>query len=558
MSKSQTGKPKGIDDALNAGIKPFIMDNEAETELVANLTEKFDFDDTEAITEEQLEFEWPPKPLPIPEDEPLPEFTPEDIPIQIREYVVRNAQNVQVPLSFILVALIGAFGSLLGSCLRIQPKENDTWTVCVNFWYLIVGPPSVRKSPAEKIGSAGLIHVANLEYEKYEKQKREWTPIEDRLLAEKEGLLERIRKLKSSSTPHKGVSIDQIQEELCAIETQLAQKPLAKVLFTNDATIEKIIDIEAINGNGVTVKRDEISGWIAKLEGSDARGDRQTYLEGFEGGNSYRVDRITRDARRASSHTISIGGTTQPGPLLHLIEASSGASKQNDGFTQRFSLAVVSPQPKLGQYSDVKVDPTELLALQKASERMYAWSQQILESEKLGHLVIKFSAEAQRLWQPIFKDLESLLFDAIEWPDLQAHIGKYPKLVPSLALVFASIERAYSDLPGCPIEVDKDHLLLAERWMKILHQHAEYLYGARPQMLSPAETALAQKIQDLKITDGMKIRDIYRHNWKHLKSEKSVEAAIEALSEFGWCMIEVVRKSRGAPSTVIRLHPQFR
>lgn len=563
MLNSQNGDhPKGADDALNAGLQlRQISGDEADNflETLANVAGMPAEGADDQAAPKNGDFNWPEDYQELPENNPLPDFVDDDIPEAVRNYVLQHALNLQVPMNFILAPLIGAFGSLIGSTLRIHPKERDKWLVCLNFWYLIIGPPSVRKSPAEKAGSAGLLHVSQIEDRRFEEKKAAWKTTRVTLEAERDGLVERIKGLTSGKLKKEKVgTIEDARANLEDVNAKLAAEPRPHVLMTNDATVEKLIELEAYSRNGVTLKRDEIAGWMAKLEGSDSRGDRQIYLEGFEGGNPFRMDRMTRDAPYVSSHTVSIGGTTQPGPIKNLVESSSGLKKQNDGFTQRFSLAVVHPFPTATRYVDELVDPKAETELRMASELVHSWAKGILDREPNGYLTTRFTPDAQLEFKRIYETLQEKSIELEEWPDLQAHVSKYAKLIPALAMTFSVIEAAYKKSNTPPLQANLEHLLLSERWSNILLEHARWLYGAREGMLSPAAFALAEKIKSGKIIDKMSLRQIYRHNWSKIKTEESVRAAIEELAEYSWCAVETEQGSRGAPTMIIRLHPKLR
>ena len=62
--------------------------------------------------------------------------------------------------------------------------------------------------------------------------------------------------------------------------------PFRKRLVVNDATIEKLGELLKENPNGLILVRDELSGWLAKLNKEEYQTDRAFYLECFDG-NGY-------------------------------------------------------------------------------------------------------------------------------------------------------------------------------------------------------------------------------------------------------------------------------
>ena len=70
-------------------------------------------------------------------------------------------------------------------------------------------------------------------------------------------------------------------------------------------------------------------------------GDREFYLEAWNGTGSYTVDRIGRGTIHIPSLTLSVFGGIQPGKLQALIaSAVHGGGSADDGLLQRFQLTV--------------------------------------------------------------------------------------------------------------------------------------------------------------------------------------------------------------------------
>ena len=377
-----------------------------------------------------------------------------------------------------------------------------------------------------------------------------------KLNAEKEGVLELIRKISAGGNSKK--SINELEEELRLIEDALAMAPRLRTISTNDATIEKLADLEAANPAGILFLRDEIFGLLEKVEANENRGDKSFLIEGFEGQDSYKIHRIGRAAPAIKSHTLTIGGTTQPGPIRSFINNCAGVSKANDGMCQRFSLTFYADSEMPLKYVDKKVDTTDEEAIKKAAEKVNKEVINIILSEDDQFKTISFSSEAQQKFIEIYNELSEQIVRSGDSPDFQAHLGKYPKLIPALALIFDVIENGFKNDSLLPEEISLANLLRAESWSKVLFEHAKWLYGLRDSTLNKSTLALHRKIVSGDVVDSMTIRSIYRKNWSFLKSEKDVITAIEGLMELGWCCCQEIKGSRGAPSIVIRLHPNLR
>src|SRR5438067_2294124 len=64
--------------------------------------------------------------------------------------------------------------------------------------------------------------------------------------------------------------------------------------WTQDSTVEKLGIRLQDNPRGLLIVRDELSGWLHGLEKQGREGDRQFYLEAWNGTGSFTVDRIER------------------------------------------------------------------------------------------------------------------------------------------------------------------------------------------------------------------------------------------------------------------------
>ena len=82
--------------------------------------------------------------------------------------------------------------------------------------------------------------------------------------------------------------------------------------MTSDATVEKLGEILNENPRGLLVLRDELSGWLRTLDRSGREGDREFFLESWNGTGSYTFDRIGRGTVRVGSMTVSLFGGIQP------------------------------------------------------------------------------------------------------------------------------------------------------------------------------------------------------------------------------------------------------
>ena len=109
------------------------------------------------------------------------------------------------------------------------------------------------------------------------------------------------------------------------------------------------------NPKGILLLRDELSGWLESLSKSGREGNREFYLESWNGNNSFIIDRIGRGTTRVDAICLSIFGGIQPEKLEKYIDRSMSANG-DDGFLERFQIAVYPNELKKWTLTDRKVN----------------------------------------------------------------------------------------------------------------------------------------------------------------------------------------------------------
>jgi len=333
---------------------------------------------------------------------------------------------------------------------------------------------------------------------------------------------------------------------------------------TSDPTVEKLGELLRENPRGLLLIRDEIAGWLRTLDRPGREGDREFYLQGWNGTEPFTVDRIGRGTIHVPAVCVSIVGGIQPGKLSPYISDALDGGCRADGLLQRVQLLVWPDD--LGEWRkpdkwpdheahrracDVyeKLDglvPAEIGALQEEHDSV-PW--------------LRFDHAAQELFDAWRGDLEHRLRSAelASTPAYEAHVGKYRSLMPSLALLFELAEWAGGSVSSVET-VSIRSARLAAAMVDYLDAHARKLYAVELRPGVAAAHALLAKIERGEVTDGDKVRDLYRHGWAGLDNSESVITALTVLEEHGW--VRVQRQSPGntggRPSESLYLHPCLR
>jgi hypothetical protein len=498
------------------------------------------------------EGEWG-EPTPLPDVRaPVDPFDYDLLPSPLRPWVKDTAERMCQPPDIMAVGVVGSLGEVIGRKAGIHPKRHDDWLVIPNLWGAAVAPPSKMKTPMLEEATKPLTRLAAeamgaylADMAAYEAEKE----IHDAKVA---GWKDAIRKAKASGDPAK------LQEAESAKEPPLRDKPVKRRFKTNDATVEKIGEMLIENPNGLLVFRDELMGFLRSLEKVGREGDRQFYLEGWNGTGSYDVDRIGRGELHVPALCLSLLGGIQPGPLAsYVYDASRDDGRGNDGFIQRFQLLVWPDFPttwrNVDRYPDTQAKNTAYAVYEKLAalvpERYGArWA----DGETIPAL--RFDAEAQAAFDEWREDLELRLCSGDLHPALEAHLAKYRSLMPSLALIFHLVECVTNE-HSTARAVTADSTRRAASWCDYLETHANRLYDSAVNPGALRARALLKHIQAGDIADETPLREIHRNQWANLRTAEEVNDAARVLSEHGWVKVAERKPKTGRASNVLLIHP---
>ena len=327
---------------------------------------------------------------------------------------------------------------------------------------------------------------------------------------------------------------------------------------TQDATIEKLGELLQENPNGLLVLRDELAGWLRTLERPGREGDREFYLEAWNGNGGFIFDRIGRGTVHIDALTITILGGIQPSKLEKYLDEAMGGGGGADGLLQRFQLVVYPDH--VGEYKHVDRYP-DSAARKKVNmlfEKLDTPDLAALELDpQAGEIpALRFSDAAQNLFDTWRTELESRLRggDLEHKPAFASHIAKYRSLMPSLALIFHLVGIADGTAEG-PVSLAAARL--AATWCDYLEAHALKLYAREVRPHIKAAQLLERHISEGDLEDGMSVRDLYRRGWEGLNDRETVLSGLEVLAERHWVRFEE-RVTGGRPTQIVRLHPKFR
>lgn len=465
------------------------------------------------------------------------------IPAPFKPWVKDVSDRMQCPPDYVAVGMMVMAGSIIGAGCGICPKKNDDWIVVPNLWGGVVGPPSMLKTPA--IAEA-MKPLAALEREAklaYDAATKDYTADLEAFKAHKESLLASMRKV-ANGKDKEGRSMDGLKYDL--VNLAEPAPPLWRRFKTNDATVEKLAELQSENPRGLLIFRDELIGLLATWDKDGHESDRSFFLEGFNGLNSYTADRIGRGHIYTPSNTVSLFGGIQPAKLsAYLYAAMRGHS--NDGLVQRLQVLVYPDAPATWTLVDTPINTSARQVAQDTIKRLAEMDFRQYgafgdEGDRVPYY--RFDGEGQQVFYEWWQELESKLRSQEDEPVLLEHLGKYRSLMPSLALIFHLLEVASTPFQA-PRQVPARHAQFAAAWCDYLEQHARRIYGLVMNTTQQAARRLAKKLQEGGLADGFTIRDIYRKDWSLLDDRDLIEKACEELVALGWLREKVTKPALG-------------
>ncbi len=494
--------------------------------------------------------DWPEmKPLPEPRVH-VPTLPLRLLPEALHDWIADAAERQQVPAEMVATAAIVGSGALVGRLIGIYPKRLDSWIVVPNLWGMIIGRPGIMKTPAMREGVYPLDRLAATARETYLHNAKG--------SATKLAAIELQIAVTKKQATKQGADIDQCAARIAALSTTRQELICSERRYiTQDATIEKLAELMVMNPRGMLLLRDELSGWFETLQKAGREGERQFYLEGWNGDGHYTSDRIGRGTIHVPALTLSVFGTIQPAKLMACLGNPNGGDA-GDGLLQRFSLSVWPETP-------VEWRNVDRLPLQAAKERAWRAFKGLDDlkpvnagaSDTDGHIpALRFADDAQELFDVWRLELEHRLrsSELAATPAFEGHLSKYRKVMPALALLMHLFDIV--DERALPGPVTLAAAKRAAAWCEFLEAHARKLYRLDLDPTARAARTLIEKIRSGAVKDGGTCREVHRQHWAGLSTPEMVDAALAFLAGFGWVRVEAAGE-KGRPSRIIRLHPSL-
>ena len=489
-----------------------------------------------------------PRPLPVVES--LSETL---LPAPLAGWLADVAERTQAPIEYAAAPALVALGALIGRAVGILPKRHDDWLVVPNLWGADIGRPGLMKSPLINEAMKPLRRLGQLASERFEREKATASAEADVLKIRVQSTQDEIK-----AALKKNGDVASLQSNLAVLKSKLETRCTERRYVTNDGTVEKIGELLNENPRGLLLLRDEISGFLRGLDRPGHEGDREFYLEAWNGTGQFTYDRIGRGTLHVDALTLSIFGSIQPAKLQGYVSRAIHNGVGDDGLLQRFQLMVWPDVAGEWQNIDRGPDHQAKNAAFHVYEAINALVPLTLPGIVEGGEIpaLRFAPDAQELFDAWRARLESRLRsgDLEKSPAFESHLTKYRSLMPSLALIFHLVATVSgsSNEHGVSLEAAR----LAAGWCDFLELHARKVYAAELNGDVVAAHALDEKIRSGLVEDGVPVREIYRREWSSLRTSESVYAGLRLLQDSGRVQVERQEDGAGRPTELVWINPR--
>ena len=462
---------------------------------------------------------WPP-PQPIASNlRQVEQFTPELLPEALRAYVVDIADRQQAPPDFAAVTAVCGLAAVLGNKVCIRPKQHDNWEIVPTQWGAIIGRPSAMKSPSLMSALRPLYALQDELREQWEAECAE-AAVDGKLAS----LNAKTAQKKAGKLLDKG-DRDAARLALADATEPSGEEPPCPRIVVNDSSVEKLGELLNENENGLLLVRDELTGFLARIESEEFQSERAFYLEAFNGDGRFTYDRIGRGTVHIKNCTLSMIGGMQPSRLAPIVRnAVSGAN--NDGLVQRLQLCVWPDDIGSWQWVDRAPDAPAHERYDRAFRDLHELQFDPHLKDERGRAVLRFVPSAQDMFQEWMTDVQTEARNAGLASALESHLLKMPKTVAGLAVLFELVD-------GGREAVGEIATRRALGWAEYLRSHANRIYAAGETMAEDGAGLIIARRQHLPAQ--FTGRDIQRKGWAGLGDHAAVGAAIDILVERYFC-----------------------
>jgi putative DNA primase/helicase len=457
------------------------------------------------------------KPIPS-----APAFPMECLPYRLASYAQDEAERMQAEVDLIAIPMLVTSAGLIGKSASIRPKKYDDWSEIPCLWGASIAPPASLKSQTLFRATAPLRRLQEKLSEEHAANMKKWQ-------AEQEQSEVRLKAWQQQS---KTLLKNDPEAVLPPKPEGPPPPPIPGRIFAVDSTLEKHCDLQ-VYSRGMSLIRDELSGFLLNMSRYNNGSDRQFFLECNSGG-SYAVDRIGRGESFISDLYLNIFGTIQPKVAKNLFSIDSATI---DGFWDRFGLLAYPKESQSYNHVDRWPDADRRKLYNDVCDKLFAtkWEEVLITDDGGGKPFCRFDPEAQNIFDEwLIRHMNAIRSTDGETDPIAGHLGKARGLLARLCLVIHLTAWAAGEMPD-PKTVEPQSLeravLLLETYLIPMWRRVFAAFGRTA--ADDGASRLAKWIKEEKLTE-VRVRDIRRKHWRGLLEEREIQSALDMLVAHRW------------------------
>ena len=504
------------------------------------------------VSERTSREQWP-TPKSIPGDLPrVDAFALDLLPDQLAPWIDDIATRLQCPSDYPAITAMTALGAILGRKIGIKPQMKTDWIEIPNLWGAFIGPPGMLKSPAMNEALRPLHRLEAEAIRNHEIAQQAYAAGLDAFRLRKQvatALAKEELKRTLKGDNHTG-----------RIDLQLGEQPQPPTPVryrTNDTSYEALAELIVSNPWGLLVERDELVSLLRHLDRNDQAVARGFFLTGWSGTQPYTLDRISRGTRHIEAVCISVLGNSQPAPIAEYVKRANANAQGGDGLLQRFGLLAwpdACPEWKdmdRPPHSRAREDAWQVFERLSKLDCRAVMASGARRGPSDSVPFVRLGAAAHDDFLNWRRDLERRLRTDRMPAALEAHLAKYRKLVPALALINHLVDNGHD-------EISQRAMRKALAFSKYLETHARRLYGATNEPERAAARAILTKLRAGELCDGFTAREVHQHDWSGLTDREQVQEGLDLLVELHYLAASSVSTFTrgGRPTTTYTANPR--
>lgn len=283
--------------------------------------------------------------IPTPTAQKESTFRIDLLPEWLQSTIREHAESYGTPEELWAVAFLTAIATASGKRMFLTVGNYRNYP---QLWIIVVGSSGTGKSDAGRVAFRRLAEIDTEKYIRYQEEYKEWEAEE-----------------KQGRPPH------------------------WQQMLINDTTPEAMFNALSYADNGLTLNRDELSGWFADFGRYNKSGEVGHYLSIFDN-QTFSINRKKEQPQLIEEPLLSIYGTIQPSILSELLTKNNF---EQSGFAQRFMF--LYPEFKTRKYKRGATTPdSEIFDNMIASIQSYGGGEMTL------------SEAAENVYEQFYNEME--------------------------------------------------------------------------------------------------------------------------------------------------------